>query len=328
MARFPFPIPYGWFYLTEDKALETGQILNLRRFGEDVILWRDEEGEPHLQEAYCPHLGANIGVGGKVKGKTIECPFHHWRFDAEGSVAEIPYATKVNPYACLRTYPVKLHYGNLMAWYHPDGAAPFYDLPVVEKLETGEYRGPISQSHIIRTCVQEMAENTVDGAHFQTIHNHPGAANYERMEFDGHLMIMDSKQMFPSSQGPVEGTLSTISTGFGFAVVQYNTLAEICMVTVNCPIEDDVTEQVFQVYYRNPQGDPKLDRIGQAFATEVNRQLMDDVPIWENKIYRERPYLCDGDGPFFRFRRWAEQFYQSEAAGASAPRTPVEEYAQ
>ena len=36
-----------------------------------------------------------------------------------------------------------------------------------------------------------------------------------------------------------------------------------------------------------------------------------DFPIWENKVYRERPLLCDGDGPIQAFRRWAAQFYPS-----------------
>ena len=29
---------------------------------------------------------------------------------------------------------------------------------------------------------------------------------------------------------------------------------------------------------------------------------------WENKRYRERPLLSDGDGPILAFRRWYRQF--------------------
>lgn len=309
MSRFDFPIPYGWFYLGESAALAPGELRQIRRFAADLILWRGENGEAHLQDAYCPHLGANIAVGGRVKGNAVECPFHRWAFNGDGGVAAIPYASKINPYAHLRTYPLQEHYGNLMGWYHPDNVAPLFDLPAVPKLDSGEFVGPISETHLIRTCLQEMGENTVDGAHFETVHGHPGAAHYEGLEFDGPRLKMDSKQVFPSSRGPIEGTLSTESWGYGFGVVDYQTLAEICMLTVNAPIEADVTEQVFQVYYRNPAGDEKIDRIGQAFAKEVNRQLREDQPIWENKIYRDKPYLCDGDGPFLKFRRWAKQFY-------------------
>ena len=323
MSRFNFPVPHGWFYLGESAGLAPGELRPIRRFAKDLMLWRGQDGVAHLQDAYCPHLGANIAQGGKVNGNVVECPFHHWTFGGDGAVAAIPYASKINPYARLPCFPVQEHYGNLMGWYHPAGVPPLFDLPAVPQLDSGEFVGPISESHLIRTCQQEMAENTVDGAHFQTIHGHPGAAHYDGFEFDGPRMRMDSKQVFPSSRGPVEGTLSSENWGFGFAVVGYQTLVEICMLTISAPIEADVTEQVFQVYYRNPTGDEKINRIGQAFAKEVNRQLREDQPIWEQKIYRAKPYLCDGDGPFVKFRRWAKQFYAE--AGASQDSKTVEE---
>ena len=34
-----------------------------------------------------------------------------------------------------------------------------------------------------------------------------------------------------------------------------------------------------------------------------------DVEIWKDKVYREDPVLCDGDGPINKLRRWCEQFY-------------------
>ena len=34
-----------------------------------------------------------------------------------------------------------------------------------------------------------------------------------------------------------------------------------------------------------------------------------DFRIWEHKIHRTRPLLCEEDGPIARFRGWAAQFY-------------------
>ena len=42
---------------------------------------------------------------------------------------------------------------------------------------------------------------------------------------------------------------------------------------------------------------------------EGKRTIDQDVPIWENKRYRERPILCEGDGPIMQYRKWAAQFY-------------------
>ena len=278
-------------------------------FGSDLILWRDEAEEVHLQDAYCAHLGANIAVGGEVVGKLVQCPFHHWRYGGDGRVAEIDYAERINEKACLRTYPTREHYGVIMAWYHPAAIEPLFDLPDVPEAEDSEWVGPFSRAHQVRTALQEMAENTADGAHFVTIHNHPGDAEYGDFRFEGPCMIMRSTQKFPSSRGEVEGTLDTDTMGFGFSVTRYQTLVDVCMVGTTVPVDDEIAEQHFHVYYSNPERDEKVDRIGQAFVTEVNRQFGDDIPIWENKIYRADPQLCDGDGPIARFRKWAGQFY-------------------
>lgn len=327
MGRHQFPIPFGWFYIGEDADLGRGQIVQIRRFGRDLILWRGEDGAAHLQDAYCPHLGANIAVGGKVIGNTVQCPFHRWSFNGDGSVADIPYASKVNDRACLTTYRVALRYGIIMAWYHPAGLAPVYELPpAVAELDTGAYAGPIVTSHLIRSPLQEMAENVVDGAHFESVHGHPGAASYDGVTYDGAHMHVFTKQVFPSSRGPVEGTLSSESWGYGFAVVRYSTVIRICMITVNAPIETDYSIQLFRVYWENPEGDEKIDRIGRAFSNEVNRQLEQDTPIWEAKIYRPRPYLTEGEVQITRFRAWARQFYYewAETAGPDQKAERVE----
>lgn len=58
------------------------------------MVFRTEKGEAHIADAYCPHLGANFGVGGKVKGDCLECPFHEWQFRAsDGECVHIPYTT-------------------------------------------------------------------------------------------------------------------------------------------------------------------------------------------------------------------------------------------
>jgi hypothetical protein len=36
--------------------------------------------------------------------------------------------------------------------------------------------------------------------------------------------------------------------------------------------------------------------------------MEEDIIIWNRKIYYERPLLCDGDGPFAKFRKWYGQF--------------------
>ena len=46
-----------------------------------------------------------------------------------------------------------------------------------------------------------------------------------------------------------------------------------------------------------------------VLVEEIVRQVGHDIPIWENKIYRDDPILCDGDGPIAKYRKWFKQFY-------------------
>jgi len=41
----------------------------------------------------------------------------------------------------------------------------------------------------------------------------------------------------------------------------------------------------------------------------IAKNLAQDIPIWEHKIFQTHPLLCDGDGSISQYRRWARQFY-------------------
>ena len=50
-------------------------------------------------------------------------------------------------------------------------------------------------------------------------------------------------------------------------------------------------------------------RVGECYDPE-------DIRIWEHKVYRDRPRICDGDGPIGRLRTWYRQFFTDEATHA------------
>jgi len=42
--------------------------------------------------------------------------------------------------------------------------------------------------------------------------------------------------------------------------------------------------------------------------TGVQRDVEDDIAIWEKKIHLERPVLSEADGPIGLYRRWMSRF--------------------
>jgi len=302
--RFPFPIPYGWYHIGFTDKLQSGDIHTLKRFARELVLWKTSNGAPVLQDAYCPICGAHFGFSGSVIDNNLICPKINCSFNAGigGSIGN------ADPHL-FHTYSIVERHGILMAWYHPKNTAPSYELPTIIEFENPDFVKPISTGHDIKTCLQEMGENAADSAHFSTVHGHLAGAEYKNFKLDKQVMYMESSQVFPSSGGPVEGTLNSKSIGFGWAEVRYRTLIEVCMLTTNAPIDEENVIQYFHVSYLNKKNDPRVDRIGIAFEKEVNRQLTDDITIWEHKKYKPNPILCDGDGPITRYRKWAKQFY-------------------
>lgn len=71
------------------------QVKSVQVFGQTLAVFRGSGGEAHVTDAYCPHIGANMGVGGVVKGDCLECPFHGWLFrGSDGKCVDIPYSSK------------------------------------------------------------------------------------------------------------------------------------------------------------------------------------------------------------------------------------------
>ena len=62
--------------------------------GENFVVFRSDNNEAFVLNAYCTHMGANLGFGGIVSGNCISCPFHQWKFSGlDGTCVDIPYST-------------------------------------------------------------------------------------------------------------------------------------------------------------------------------------------------------------------------------------------
>jgi phenylpropionate dioxygenase-like ring-hydroxylating dioxygenase large terminal subunit len=327
MARSPFPIPFGWFQVAWSADVEIGQAVPLQYFGRHQVLWRDEDGTPHVQSAFCPHLGAHLGHGGKVTGCQIACPFHGWRFDEAGTNTLIPYSERTNAKGRLEVYPTVERNGLVMAWYHPEGAEPMWDIPDVPEFnDEAGYTDVQTSIHHVHAPWQELAENGVDSAHFRYVHNTEQVPVLSSYETDGHQSSMKSIQKFPTPRGVVDGRIDADSYGPGFSVIHFAGIVDTVLLGCNTPVDDNTCEMRFTFTVAR-MGDAALEStVGDAFVAEINRQVTEDKPIWENKAYLPRPALADTDGPFTKFRRWASQFYFEPFDQDDGPFEPTDSY--
>jgi len=52
-----------WYIVLSSEEVKRNRITRARRFGIDIVFWRDSKNEVHAIDAKCPHRGANLGLG-------------------------------------------------------------------------------------------------------------------------------------------------------------------------------------------------------------------------------------------------------------------------
>ncbi|MEU5703585.1 aromatic ring-hydroxylating oxygenase subunit alpha [Streptomyces aurantiacus] len=112
-------IPDQWYPILQTCDIEDDRPTGVRRMGEELVLWRDLDGELVCQSARCPHKGANIAEG-RLKGNTVECPYHGFRYDSEGTCKVVPALganARIPQSLQLRTYPVREQHGLVWLWW-------------------------------------------------------------------------------------------------------------------------------------------------------------------------------------------------------------------
>src|ERR1700712_1276591 len=231
-------IPNGWFQVAYADEVAPGAVLPLEYFGQSLVLFRTESGEAKVLDAFCPHLGAHLGHGGTVSGNCIRCPFHAWEFDGAGQCTTIPYAQKIPPKAKLRSWPVHEWAGLIMAWHHAEGAAPSWTLPDIPEYGNPEWTDYDRRRWKVRTRNQELAENAVDSVHFHYVH---GANNMPKSQAEArdHVLRVFSDTGTDTKRGKVDGTVESLSYGFGAGTVRFKGLVETLLVSSVTPIDGD-----------------------------------------------------------------------------------------
>jgi 3-ketosteroid 9alpha-monooxygenase subunit A len=309
VPRFPFPIPNGWFPVAFADELAPGAVKPVRAFGRELVAWRGEDGAAHVFDAHCPHLGAHLGVGGRVEGGALRCPFHAWRWGGDGRCVEVPYARKIPPKARIRAWPVAERANLVLVWHHGAGAPPSFAVPEVPELGSPDWTAPERREWTVRTCTQEMAENTVDEAHFRYVHGTQAVAETERVEAEGPVFRVVSRNRVATRRGEQAGRIEIETHGFGFGTTRFSGIADLLLVTAGLPVDEEQVHLRLQFSVRRLADGGATRGVGRAFLAEIERQFTQDIPIWEHKIHLPRPLLCAGDGPIPALRRWSRQFY-------------------
>src|ERR1022692_450774 len=160
--------------------------------GESRVLWRGPGGEPRAMSDLCVHRGTALSLG-RVSGDEIVCPYHGWRYGADGRCVAIPQLedpARVPAKARVPAFKVQERYGLIWVALHEAR----WPLPEVPELEDDSWAVVSAGPYRWQSDAARQVENFTDFGHFPWVHpgllGDPARPVVPRHEVrtDGHVL--------------------------------------------------------------------------------------------------------------------------------------------
>ena len=136
--------------------------------GQPLVLWRGQDGQPRANSDLCVHRGTALSLGW-VAGDELVCPYHGWRYRADGRCTAIPQLedpARVPAKARIGAFRCQERYG--LVWVALD--EPRWPLPEVPELEDGAWSLVTAGPYRWRCDAGRQVENFTDFGHFPWVH--------------------------------------------------------------------------------------------------------------------------------------------------------------
>ncbi|WP_330183710.1 3-ketosteroid-9-alpha-hydroxylase subunit A [Nocardia sp. NBC_01503] len=334
VGAMPTRYARGWHCLGLASTFRDGKPHSVQAFGTKLVVFMDSKGDLKILDGYCRHLGGDLSMG-EVKGDSIACPFHDWRWGGDGKCTGIPYARRVPPLARTRSWTALERNGQLFVWHDHEGnpppdevTIPYIDGPFQDKdgnpLEqlSGDWTPWTWHSLLIEGAnCREIIDNVVDMAHFFYIHY--AFPTYFKNVLEGHVatQYLETKgrpDIGAAAEAGIDSLLKSEASYFGPSYMINPLLNsysgfEVKTVLINChyPVTQNSFVLQWGVTLEKPKGLP--DEQAASFAAKmtdgVSEGFLQDVEIWKHKSKIDNPLLTEEDGPVYQLRRWYDQFY-------------------
>ena len=164
-ASFP-AYPVSWYFFGALEELRGGPVTK-ELFGQRLVAFRTAGGRVSVLDSRCCHLGTDLGRG-QVVGESIQCPYHHWEFGADGCCTRIPAGGEIPTFARQRCYPAEERHGYLFVF---NGRRPLFPLPFYDGEEPDNLLCSGVHEVVLECPWYLIGANAFDLQHYRASHD-------------------------------------------------------------------------------------------------------------------------------------------------------------
>ncbi len=184
-----------------------GRPLRRRLLGEDLVVFRDDQGRVGLLTLRCSHRGTSLEFG-HVEDGGIRCCYHGWLYDVDGKVLQMPGEPPDSTFKDRirqKAYKAQEAAGIIFAYIGPEPAPllPRWDVLVRED-------GARSlAARVIHCNYLQTVENSVDQHHFKWLHRTPKTRFWTDEKLTSEITEFGIRDTF--TRTVPDGTFMTVS---------------------------------------------------------------------------------------------------------------------
>lgn len=328
----------NFWYAVELGNLVTAKPRVLKVLGKEYVLYRNTQEQIVALDNQCAHRGAGLALGW-TEDDCIRCPYHGWKYEANGTCSHIPAdasGTPIPKRARVIAYPVQEKYGFVWLFIGdlnlPESQRP--PIPVFAQFESPT-RPPSYTEYGFNGHFSRTMENAIDAAHALFVHK--GAVGKSKNPGDTvieHYDVQMTEWEMTATMGIKVNRLSSMmrfilkqndpdaKKGYRFALpnitfssVQFGSYKLESMLA-HIPV-DDTTTIVKSVNIRNflnhtPLLSNWLDR---NMAEVGNNILREDEVVVKTQLPRQSPYndmgcelLVASDATLIAYRKLLKKY--------------------
>ena len=270
-----------WYAVLSSHEVKKGKVVGVRRFGENLIFFRDEKGEIGCITSLCAHRGASLAKGCVTDGH-VRCPFHGIEYDVTGKCVYVPSEGRASTadYSRfhMKRYVTKEIGGIVFAWYgagEPVGEPDVFDV-ARDSSFTYDHINDTWDVHYSR-----VIENQLDVSHLAFVHRTTIGRSDKRLCNGPKVVWLDDNTLQTSANNEVDSgqtpkptdqcEIKTTNLTFKFPNMWLNHVTDKIMILAYFVPVDDEHSIIALRFYNRITGIRAIDKAIAWLGSRANK---------------------------------------------------------